>query len=153
EFHHARASSYERLLNRMEPEELLGLTATPERLDGKDVTEWFGGRTAVELRLWEAIDEGFLVPFQYFGVADGTDLSTVTWRRGRYATEELSNLYSGDDQRVAKLVEAVRRIVHDPGSMRALGFCVSIEHARFMARKFSEAGLDSVALSGEDEPV
>ena len=65
---------YDRLLDHLNPVELLGLTATPERLDGQDVTSWFGGRIAVELRLWEAIDQGFLVPFQYFGVADGTDL-------------------------------------------------------------------------------
>ncbi len=153
EFHHAAASSYERLLDRLQPVELLGLTATPERLDGRDVTHWFGGRTAVELRLWEAIDEGFLVPFQYFGVADDTNLSAVTWRRGRYAAEELNNLFSGDDRRVAKLLEAVGRIVHKPESMRGLGFCVSVEHARFMAKRFTEAGLKSVALSGEDDPA
>ncbi|NLT06075.1 MAG: DUF3427 domain-containing protein [Solirubrobacterales bacterium] len=153
EFHHAAAVSYDTLLQRLEPAELLGLTATPERLDGRDVTEWFDGRAAVELRLWEAIDEGFLVPFQYFGVADDTDLSTVTWRRGRYATDELSNLYSNDDRRVAKLLEALRRIVYDPDSMRALGFCVSKEHSRYMARRFSEAGLPSVALTGDDDPV
>ena len=84
EFHHAAAATYDRLLNHLQPRELLGLTATPERLDGQDVTEWFDHRIAVELRLWEAIDQGFLVPFQYFGVADGTDLSQVTWRRGGY---------------------------------------------------------------------
>jgi hypothetical protein len=132
---------------------LLGLTATPERLDGKDVTEWFDRRIAVELRLWEAIDQGFLVPFQYFGIADGTDLSQVTWRRGGYATEELSNLLSNDDLRVSKLLEALQHIVLDPGSMRALGFCVSKEHARYMARKFTEAGLTSVALTGDDAPA
>jgi superfamily II DNA or RNA helicase/HKD family nuclease len=152
EFHHAAASTYDRLLNHLAPKELLGLTATPERLDGKDVTEWFDQRIAVELRLWEAIDEGFLVPFQYFGVADGTDLRSVTWRRGGYAPEELSNLYSNDDLRVGKLLESIQRIVHEPGAMRALGFCVSKEHARFMARRFTEAGLESVALTGDDEP-
>ena len=152
EFHHAAADTYDRLLARMRPSELLGLTATPERLDGRDVTEWFDGRIAVELRLWEAIDQGFLVPFQYFGVADGTDLRDLTWRRGGYAPEELSNLLTNDDLRVAKLLEAITRIVLDPGSMRALGFCVSKEHARFMARKFSESGLPSVALTGDDDP-
>jgi len=152
EFHHAAAATYDRLLNRLQPTELLGLTATPERLDGKDVTEWFDRRIAVELRLWEAIDEGFLVPFQYFGVADGTDLRAVTWRRGGYAPEELGNLYSNDDLRVGKLLEAIRRIVHDPGTMRALGFCVSKEHARYMARKFTDAGLESVALTSDDQP-
>ncbi len=134
-----RPTTYDRLLNHLRPTELLGLTATPERLDGKDVTEWFDQRIAVELRLWEAIDQGFLVPFQYFGVADGTDLSQVTWRRGGYATEELSNVLSNDDLRVAKLLEAIQRIVLEPGAMRALGFCVSKEHAHYMARKFTEA--------------
>ena len=100
EFHHAKAATYDRLLKHLRPRELLGLTATPERMDGKDVTEWFDNRIAVELRLWEAIDQGFLVPFQYFGVADGTDLSALPWRRGGYATEELSNVLSNDTVRV-----------------------------------------------------
>ena len=152
EFHHAAAPTYDRLLHHLRPRELLGLTATPERLDGRDVTAWFDGRIAVELRLWEAIDQGFLVPFQYFGVADGTDLSRVGWRRGGYASEELSNVLSNDDLRVAKLLAAMQRVVADPGSMRALGFCVSKEHARFMARRFTEAGLESAALTGEDPP-
>src|SRR3954454_18693483 len=151
EFHHAAAQTYDRLLNHLQPKELLGLTATPERLDGKDVTEWFDQRIAVELRLWEAIDQGFLVPFQYFGVADGTDLRQLSWRRGNYAPQELSNLFTNDDLRVAKLLEAVRRIVLEPGSIRALGFCVSKEHAHYMARKFTEAGLESVALTGDDD--
>jgi superfamily II DNA or RNA helicase/HKD family nuclease len=150
EFHHAAADSYDRLLNHVQPRELLGLTATPERLDGRDVTEWFDHRIAVELRLWEAVDQGFLVPFQYFGVADGTDLRQLTWRRGGYAPEELSNVLTGDDIRVAKLLEAIQRIVLDPAQMRALGFCVSKEHARFMARKFTEAGLASISLTGDD---
>ena len=150
EFHHAAAMSYDRLLNRLQPRELLGLTATPERLDGRDVTEWFDHRIAVELRLWEAIDQGFLVPFQYFGVADGTDLRQLTWRRGGYAAEELTNLLTGDDIRVGKLLDAVQRIVLDPGQMRALGFCVSKEHARYMARKFTDSGLPSIALTGDD---
>ncbi len=150
EFHHAAADSYDRLLNHLQPKELLGLTATPERLDGRDVTEWFEYRIAVELRLWEAIDQGFLVPFQYFGVADGTDLRQLKWRRGGYAAEDLSKLLTGDDIRVAKLLEAVRRIVLYPGQMRALGFCVSKEHARYMARKFTESGLKSIALTGDD---
>jgi superfamily II DNA or RNA helicase/HKD family nuclease len=152
EFHHAAAKTYDRLLDHLQPQELLGLTATPERFDGQDVTTWFDHRIAVELRLWEAIDQGFLVPFQYFGVADGTDLSQVTWRRGGYATEELSNLLSNDDLRVGKLLESIERIVHEPSAMRALGFCVSKEHARYMARKFTEAGLVSVALTGDDTP-
>jgi len=150
EFHHASAPTYDRLLDHLQPKELLGLTATPERLDGKDVTEWFGHRVAVELRLWEAIDQGFLVPFQYFGVADNTDLRDLTWRRGGYVTAELSNLFSNDDLRVGKLLEAIQRIVLDPGSMKALGFCISKEHAHYMAAKFTAAGLASIALTADD---
>jgi superfamily II DNA or RNA helicase len=153
EFHHAAAKTYDRLLKHLQPRELLGLTATPERMDERDVTEWFDNRIAVELRLWEAIDQGFLVPFQYFGVADGTDYRDITWRRSGYATEELSNLLTNDDRRVAKLLESIQRIILEPGSMKALGFCVSKEHARYMARKFDEAGLDSVALTGDDDPI
>jgi superfamily II DNA or RNA helicase/HKD family nuclease len=152
EFHHAAAKTYDRLLKHLRPKELLGLTATPERMDERDVTDWFDNRIAVELRLWEAIDQGFLVPFQYFGVADGTDYRDLTWRRSGYATEELSNLLTNDDRRVAKLLESIQSIILDPGSMRALGFCVSKEHARYMARKFTEAGLDSVVLTGDDDP-
>lgn len=148
EFHHAAAASYDRLLKRLEPVELLGLTATPERLDGQDVTLWFGGRIAVELRLWEAIDQGYLVPFQYFGVADDVDLSRLPWKRGGYATEDLTNLYTGNDLRVGKLLQEIQRVVADPARMRALGFCVSVEHARYMATKFSEAGLPAVSIDG-----
>ena len=148
EFHHAAAPSYDRLLKRLTPRELLGLTATPERLDGQDVTEWFGGRIAVELRLWEAIDQGYLVPFQYFGVADNVDLSRLAWRRGGYASGELSNVYTGNDLRVAKLLQEIKRVIAEPGQMRALGFCVSVQHARYMARKFSEAGLPAVSIDG-----
>ena len=152
EFHHAAADTYDRLLNHLQPQELLGLTATPERMDGQDVTAWFDHRIAVELRLWEAIDQGFLVPFQYFGVADGTDLRDLAWRRGGYATQALSNLLTNDDARVTKLLSGIKRIVLDPGSMKALGFCVSKEHAHYMAVKFTAAGLDSVALTGDDTP-
>jgi len=152
EFHHAAADTYDRLLRHLRPKELLGLTATPERMDGRDVTEWFDNRIAVELRLWEAIDQGFLVPFQYFGVSDGTDLTSVQWRRGGYALEDLDRVLSNNDVRVRYLLQAIQRIVQDPGRMRALGFCVSKQHARFMARKFTEAGLESVALTGDDPP-
>jgi superfamily II DNA or RNA helicase len=154
EFHHAAAPSYRAVLEHFRPDELVGLTATPERMDAQDVTEWFDGRIAYELRLWEAIDEGFLVPFQYFGVADGTDLTSLTWRRGGYAADELDNLLTGNDARVAKLLTAIQRVIAEPERMRGLGFCVSVAHARYMARKFTQAGMPSVAIEGltpEDE--
>ena len=84
EFHHAEATTYRRLLEHVRPVELLGLTATPERADGLDVRSFFDGRTAAELRLWDALEADLLSPFHYFGVADPTDLSQLEWRRGDY---------------------------------------------------------------------
>jgi superfamily II DNA or RNA helicase len=149
EFHHSEAATYARLLEHVQPAVLLGLTATPERADGGDVTRWFGGRIAVELRLWEALERTLLSPFQYFGVADDVDLSGVAWKRGRYDVEQLASLYAANEGRAAKVVEAVARTVADVGSMRALGFCVSVGHARFMADCFEAAGIPAVAVSAE----
>lgn len=147
EFHHAKAPTYEVLLSHLAPRELLGLTATPERADGGSVLGWFGDRIAVELRLWKALDQGLLSPFQYFGVSDGTNLSGLRWTSTGYDTGELRNLYTANDFWIARVLQEVRRRVTDPSSMRALGFCVDIAHAEFVARKFTEAGLASVALS------
>ena len=148
EFHHAAAPTYERLLNHLQPTELLGLTATPERVDERSVLDWFGGRIAAELRLWEALERGLLCPFQYFGVADGTDLSGLAWARGGYQESALENLYTGNDARVRLIIQSIRDKVSTPSKMRALGFCVRIAHADFMARKFNEFGIPSLSLSG-----
>ncbi len=150
EFHHAMASTYRRLLEHLTPKVLVGLTATPERTDGADVREWFDGRTAVELRLWEALEQGLLAPFQYFGLHDDVALEQVRWKRGRgYDITELTNLYTGDDHRVRLILQAVRDKVEDPGRMRALGFCVSIQHAVFMAERFTAAGIPSRAITSQ----
>jgi superfamily II DNA or RNA helicase/HKD family nuclease len=148
EFHHAAAASYEVLLDHLRPKHLVGLTATPERADGLDVLRWFGGRIAVELRLWDALEQGLLAPFHYFGVHDSTDLAGVTWRRGTgYDVDELTNLYTASDLWVSKVIAAVREKVGDPHQMRALGFCVGIDHARFMADRFNRAGIASRAVT------
>jgi superfamily II DNA or RNA helicase len=150
EFHHAAAPSYEALLNRLRPRELLGLTATPERADGLDVLRHFDGRIAAELRLWDAIDQHYLVPFDYFGIHDGVDLREVPWRRGRgYDVAELTNVFTADHAWARRVLEQVRQKVTDPSRMRAPGFCVSIGHARFMAERFREAGLPAVAIWGD----
>lgn len=147
EFHHAAADTYKALLNHLQPKVLLGLTATPERSDGQSVAEWFGGRYAVDLRLWDAIDRSLLVPFHYFGIADDVDLSGLSWSRGGYHLTDLEKLYTGNDARVAKVLQAVTDKIGDPRDMRALGFCVSVAHAEYMARRFSQAGIPSVAVS------
>ena len=149
EFHHAAATTYRRLLNHLKPKILLGLTATPERTDGQSVLEWFDGRIAVELRLWDALERGLLCPFQYFGLHDGTDLSHVQWSRRGYDVGALENVYTGDQARVSLVVQAIQDKLAEPHSMRALGFCVSVAHARFMAHEFARRGLPAVAVSAD----
>lgn len=149
EFHHAEARTYRALLDHLKPRELLGLTATPERADGVDVRVFFGGRTAAELRLWDALGADLLCPFHYFAVADGADLRQVGWQRGRYDEAELSSVYTGNHARAAIVLTQLRDKVLDPGAMRALGFCVSVAHAEFMARCFNDAGVPARSVSGE----
>ena len=130
---------------------LVGLPATPERADGKEILHWFDERIATEMRLWEALDQGLLSPFHYFGVGDGTDLRGVPFRRGRYAVAELEGVLTGDHVRAQRILDSVREWILDPNQMRALGFCVGTDHARFMANQFNAAGFESVAL-GADTP-
>lgn len=149
EFHHAEAQTYREVLARVNPDELLGLTATPERTDGRWVQDtFFDGKITAELRLWDALERGYLCPFQYFGVADSVDLSRLSWRRG-YVVRELTNIFSGNDARAILVRQQIEDKVADPERMRALGFCVSVEHARFMAQKFEQWGYRVRAVSGE----
>lgn len=150
EFHHAAAQSYQALLAWITPVELLGLTATPERSDGLPILDLFDGRIAAELRLWDAIDQQRLSPFSYFGIHDGLDLRQVPWRRGRgYDPEALTNLLTGNDAAARLVAKELERRVDGLSRMRALGFCVSIDHARFMARVFNEVGINSTAVWGD----
>lgn len=153
ESHHMEAVSYRRLLTHLEPQELLALTATPERADGVNIAqEFFDGHICAELRLWDALAGDLLCPFHYFGVADGTDLSRLGWRRGEYDSTGLSNLYTGDDARVRLVVKSLVDKVADVASMRALGFCVSKAHASFMARRFNELGIPARAVDADTSP-
>jgi superfamily II DNA or RNA helicase len=151
EFHHAAAPSYERLLEHLSPRELLGLTATPERADELSVLRWFDGRIAAELRLWDAIDQHRLVPFAYYGVGDERlDFREVPWRRGRgYDVDGLTGVLTADDALARLVLRELDRRVPDLQQMRALGFCVSVQHAQFMARVFDAAGVRSVAVWGD----
>jgi superfamily II DNA or RNA helicase/HKD family nuclease len=149
EFHHAEAATYRRLLGQLHPGELLGLTATPERSDGVDVRSFFDGRTAYELPLGDALNQDLLCPFHYFGIADNTDLTAIEWSRGAYDVAGLSELYTGNDGRARLVLTALDRQVTDTSRMRALGFCVSVAHAEYMARVFTQAGISSRALSGQ----
>ena len=157
EFHHAAAPTYQKLLNHFQPKILLGLTATPERMDGQSILDYFGGRTAAEIRLPEAIDRKLLCPFQYFGVADTVDLADLKWVRGGYDKSQLSNLYSLNraiaERRADHIIRSLDKYVTDMDAVKGLGFCVSIEHARFMAEYFNAAGIPSLCLVGDSADV
>ena len=131
----------------MQPRELLGLTATPERSDGLPILHWFDDQIAAELRLWDAIDQHRLSPFTYYGIHDGVDLREIPWRRGRgYDTEALSELYTSDAAWARLVLQQLESHVDNIASMRCLGFCVSVEHARFMASHFKTHGIEAVAV-------
>ena len=150
EFHHAAAKSYERLLTRLQPRELLGLTATPERSDGLPILHWFDDRIAAELRLWDAIDQHRLTPFAYFGIADDLDLRDIPWVRGRgYDQQALTDVITSTDVWARYVLKQFAEHFGNPPQVRALGFCVSVEHARYMARVFSDNGIPATAISGE----
>ncbi len=149
EFHHAAAPSYQRLLDHVRPEILLGLTATPERADQLDVLHWFGGKTTAEIRLPDAINRRLLSPFQYFGISDSVDLDGLTWQRGGYQITDLDRVYTGNDVRANLVLKKVNEILLDPRRCRGLGFCVSIAHAEFMARFFNDHGLPAIALTAD----
>ena len=152
EFHHAAAPTYQKLLTYYKPKILLGLTATPERMDGKNILEYFGNRIAAEIRLPEAIDRKLLSPFQYFGVTDVVDLNDLKWSRGGYDKGDLERVYTFSgivaERRADMIVQAILRYVTDIDEVKGLGFCVSVEHAKFMARYFNEHGIPSISLDG-----
>ena len=152
EFHHAAAPTYQKLLNYYQPGILLGLTATPERMDGKSILPYFNNRIAAEIRLPEAIDRKLLCPFQYFGVTDTVDLDSLKWSRGGYDKGELTNIYTLSgvvaNRRADLIIRSLMKYVTDIDDVKGLGFCVSIEHAEFMCRYFNEHGIPSMFLTG-----
>jgi len=150
EVHHIAANSYRPILNYFKPKVLLGLTATPERMDGADILEDFDGRIASEIRLPEALNLKLLCPFQYFGLSDSVDLSRVEWKNGKYVAGELSKLYTANDIRVGQIIQNLDKYLSNPHEVRALGFCATIEHANFMAEKFAFVGLKAAALTSQN---
>lgn len=154
EAHHGAAKSYRSLFESLEPDVLLGLTATPERMDGSSILPDFDHRFTAEIRLPEALDEKLLCPFHYFGVTDSLDLDEEKlWSNGKYIASELENLYTGDDfkanQRLDTILQALRKYLPELDGVRGIGFCAGVKHAHFMAKKFREVGLDAEVLLGE----
>ena len=151
EAHHGTAASYRPIFDHFTPQILLGLTATPERMDGDNVAADFGNRFAAEIRLPEALEEKLLCPFHYFGVADPIALNQDQfWRNGKYDAAALENVYVLDSarakQRVDAIIAALQRYEPELGGLKGLGFCVGIKHAIFMAEQFTQRGIPSAAI-------
>ena len=143
EVHHIAASSYRQILTKFTPIILLGLTATPERMDNEDILKDFCKTIAAEIRLPEAMNRKLLCPFQYFGITDSIDLSQAQWQNGRYVPSELTKIYTKNDRRVGEVLTNLKRYLKDINDVRALCFCVSQDHAQYMAEKFLLVGLKS----------
>ncbi len=150
ECHHQTANSYRAIINFFKPKILLGLTATPERMDGGDILEDFDNKIAAEIRLPEAMNRKLLCPFQYFGITDSIDLTNISWVRGKYVASELTNIYTESDRRVREIIDALDKYTKDVYDVSALGYCVSMEHAKYMAEKFTLAGLKADYLTSNN---
>jgi superfamily II DNA or RNA helicase len=150
EVHHISASTYRPIINYFKPKVLLGLTATPERMDGENILEDFCNRIAAEIRLPEALNKKLLSPFQYFGITDSIDLTNVKWEKGKYVASELTSLYTKNNVRVGEIISNLNKYTNDIHDVRAIGFCVTVEHATFMAEKFNLAGLKATCLTAKN---
>jgi len=141
EFHHAAAPTYQRILDYFQPAFLLGITATPDRLDGKDVYALCDGNIAYQIHFIEAIQKGWLAPFHYYGVYDETDYSQITWLGTRYAEEELLAV-----QLKQEMAEKIYTAWEKYKQTRTLGFCSSIQQANFLAEYFRRMGINALSL-------
>ena len=142
EFHHAVTDQYRKIIDYFTPRFLLGLTATPERMDGRNIYEICDYHVPYEISLKDAINKGMLVPFHYYGIYDKTDYSGFRPERGRYREEDLNRAYIGNEERY----ELIYRHYRKYRSRRALGFCSTRQHAEDMAGDFSRRGVPSAAV-------
>ncbi|MFH7585963.1 DUF3427 domain-containing protein [Oceanimonas smirnovii] len=152
ECHHIEANSFEQLLTILKPACLLGLTATPERTDGKNILRHFDNRPdgspAAQLRLWQALDLQLLAPFEYYACDDDTDYRSIPWKQAN-ELKELNKLLTGNHVRAAAVIRAWQQLVNDPCQCKTLVFCVSIAHAEFMAAQFEKAGIIARVITGQ----
>lgn len=142
EFHHVVNDQYMRIVNYFRPQFLLGLTATPERMDGRNIYEICDYNVPYEISLTEAINKGMLVPFRYYGIYDETDYAGIQPVRGHYEEKDLNGIYIGNEHRYDLIYKYYKKY----GSKRALGFCCSRVHAEEMAKEFCKRGIPAVAV-------
>ena len=146
EAHHSQADTYRIIFDLFKPKILLGLTATPERMDGKSLLPDFNDKISAEIRLADALTLKLLSPFQYFCISDDSvDLRTVKWEAGKYNTTDLTHILSSR-QRVALVIDAVEHYLTDPFESKTLCFCTSKAHAQFMSEAFNAAGYRAISL-------
>jgi superfamily II DNA or RNA helicase len=132
EAHHIPAGSYQKIISYFIPKVLLGLTATPERMDCEDITQYFDGTISAEIRLDDALNKGLLAPFHYYGITDSVDYSEVGWNKGQYVASELSKIYTYNDARTGVILRSLEKYLPKSSlhNVRALCFCVNQEHAK-----------------------
>ena len=149
EAHHIGGETYQQLLNYFTPKFLLGMTATPERCDDFNIFDCFDGHVALEVRLRDALEQRLIVPFHYFGIRDidGVDLSNIKADQIHELTKRLKV-----NERVSFILEQMDLYGHDGRYRKGIGFCASIEHAEYMTKKFNEASVPSVCLTGNHSP-
>ncbi len=141
EFHHAAAATYTRIINYFKPKFLLGLTATPYRMDNKDIFEICNDNIIYEINLKDAINRDILVPFKYYGVYDDTNYDEIEYKNGKYNIEQLEKLLSTE-----KRADLILSNYLKFAGKRTIGFCTSIVHTEYMAEYFSQNGIKSVAV-------
>ena len=149
EAHHSQADSYRKLFDHFQPQLLVGLTATPERMDGKDLRPDFGNRISAEIRLPQALQAGLLTPFQYLCISDDTDLSDeCLWSGQKYNIERLADKLC-NKERAKLIVDALHKYLADEYTCRALCFCVNKHHADFMAEQLRLYGFNAQSLTSD----
>ena len=155
ECHRLAADRFDTFVRAVKPKILLGLTATPERADGRPITGYFDcradGAPAVEMRLWHALDLQLLAPFEYYGCDDETDFSEVPWNQAGEVSA-IDAIVSGNEVRARLVIQEWKRLTAEPARCKALAFCVSVAHAEFMTRKFIEIGLKALCITGGTDP-
>ena len=147
EFHHSMSDSYLKTLSYFNPKFLLGLTATPKRMDGKDILLLCDYNVVDEIGIKEALEEDLIVPFHYFGVNDYTiNYDNIPYKNGKYNEKILlENLLL--NTRTDYIVEKINKFGFDGDELSAVAFCQNIEHAFFMKEEFSKKGYKSAVIT------
>ncbi len=145
EVHHGQASSYSDIFAYFRPRFMLGMTATPDRTDRKDIFELFDYNKVCEVSLQEAIENGYLVSYTYYGLLDNIDYSRIRYQNNHYRVDDLERHLIIPKRNKAILQEYLDK----GGGDKAIGFCVSIKHANRMAEFFNQHGISAAAITSE----